>query len=116
MEINKLIKKYIILLLIYLALYNFLHPFIFELYMTVFEPSLSNPLLTEKIKFANNLSGFLINIFFFIFLLIDIKPKKLIDWLIISITLFVAGYGIILYIIWKIHEENQNVLAQRKDE
>ena len=48
---------------------------------------------------------FLLNLIFVIFILVDAKQKRAVDWLIAIITFFSAETGIVLFLIWQIYKE-----------
>jgi len=113
MNIQKLLTKYAILLLIYIALVRFIQPYGLKLYYSIY----SNPdLVTESVNTIQSIFTavtFLINLIFVGFILVDSKQKKGIDWLIIVITFFSAETGIALFLIWQIYKElNKKYEAQ----
>jgi hypothetical protein len=46
-----------------------------------------------------------LNLILAIFIIVDSKQKKAIDWLIVIITFFSAETGIILFAVWQIYKE-----------
>jgi len=48
---------------------------------------------------------FLLNLILAIFIIIDSKQKKALDWLIVIITFFSAETGIILFAVWQVYKE-----------
>ncbi len=47
---------------------------------------------------------FVINLVIIIFMLIDSKQKKAIDWLIAVITFFSAEVGVVLFLLWQFYK------------
>jgi len=105
MNIKRLITKYSILLIIYIVLVRFIQPFGLRLYYSVY----SNPdMATETVNTIQSIFTsvtFLLNLIFVIFILVDAKQKRAVDWLIAIITFFSAETGIVLFLIWQIYKE-----------
>jgi len=105
MNIKRLITKYSILLIIYIVLIRFIQPFGLRLYYSVY----SNPdMATETVNTIQSIFTsvtFLLNLIFVIFILVDAKQKRAVDWLIAIITFFSAETGIVLFLIWQIYKE-----------
>ncbi len=115
MRIQKLLTKYSILLLVYIALVRFAQPYGLKLYYSIY----SNPeMMAETVNTIQSIFTtvtFLINLIFVVFILVDSKQKKVVDWLIVVITLFSAETGIALFLIWQIYKElNNKYEAQQK--
>lgn len=113
MNILKLLIKYAILLLIYIALVRFIQPYGLRLYYSIYP----NPdLVTESVNTIQSIFTavtFFINLIFVIFIVIDSKQKRAIDWLIAVITFFSAETGIVLFLVWQIYKElNKKYEAQ----
>jgi len=107
MNIQKLLTKYAILLLIYIGIFHFVQPYGLKLYYTL---SSSPDLMANSvntIQSALTAITFLINLIFVIFILIDSKRKILVDWLIATITFFSAESGVLLFLIWQIYKETK---------
>jgi len=105
MNIKNLLTKYSILLLIYIALIHFAKPYGLQLYYTL----QSQPDLTvgcvKTIQSVFITITFLLNLILAIFITLDSKQKKAIDWLIIVITFLSAETGIALFLIWQIYKD-----------
>lgn len=105
MNIKKILTKYSILLLIYIALIRFVKPYGLQLYYTLH----SQPdMLTETVNTIQTIFitiTFLLNLILAIFIIIDSKQKKALDWLIVIITFFSAETGIILFAVWQVYKE-----------
>jgi len=48
---------------------------------------------------------FFINLILTVFILVDSKKKKLIDWLVAIITFFSAETGIVIFLFWQTYKE-----------
>ena len=107
MDFKKVFKKYIILLLVYLVISRVIQPYGLNLYYSSVDNPIGNPNTIELIQSIMTLIGFLINLIFVIFMIIDLKPKKLIDWLIIILSFFSPEIGIILFLLWKYYKLNE---------
>jgi len=107
MEFKRFFKKYIILLLAYLLVVRFIQPYGLKLYYTILSNPIDNPNTIELIQSITTLVGFLVNLIFVVFMLIDIKSKKLIDWLLILVTFLSPGIGIALFIVWNYYKLNE---------
>ena len=105
MRIQKLLTKYSILLLIYIAIVRFAKPYGLQLYYSIY----SNPdMMAETVNTIQSIFlgiTFIINLFLVIFILVDSKQKKAIDWLIAVITFFSAETGIVMFLIWQIYKQ-----------
>lgn len=105
MKIQKLLTKYSILLLIYIAIVRFAKPYGLQLYYSLY----SNPdMMVETVNTIQSIFigiTFIINLFLVIFILIDSKQKKAIDWLLAIITFFSAETGILMFLIWQIYKQ-----------
>jgi len=114
MRTQNLIKKYSILLLIYVVVYYLIYPYGLKIYYSIaLEPNFKGEtiLTIQSIIYTITL---LFNLIFAIFVLIDSKQRKLIDWVIVLITLFSVETGIILFLIWQIHKEMNNKNAAQQ--
>lgn len=104
MKTNKIISKYIFILLIYVIITNFIQPYGLKLYFSLASPPemvLNNVNLISKLIIT---TSYLLNLIIIIFVLFDAKQKKLIDWMIIIIILFSAEIGILAFLIWQIYK------------
>lgn len=105
MNIKKILTKYSLLLLIYIALIRFVKPYGLQLYYTLH----SQPdMMAETINTIQSIFitiTFLLNLILVIFIIIDSKQKKALDWLIMLITFFSAETGIVLFALWQIYKE-----------
>ena len=115
MNIKRLLTKYSILLIIYIVLVRFIQPYGLRLYYSIY----SNPgMATETVNTIQSIFTavtFLINLIFVIFILVDTKQKKAIDWFVAIITFFSAETGIVLFLIWQIYKDlNKKYEAQQK--
>ena len=115
MDIKKILTKYLILLLIYIALIHFVEPYGLQLYYTL----LSQPdMIADNIRVIQSAFitiTFLLNLILAIFIIIDSKQKKGLDWLIVIITFFSAETGIALFLMWQIYKElNKKYEAQQQ--
>lgn len=102
MKIQKLILKYLTLLLIYILLVRFIKPYGLNLYYSFYA---SPDLLRESFQTIQSFmitATFFLNFVLVIFILNDSKNKKGIDWLIVSITFFSAETGVIIFLIWQV--------------
>ncbi len=114
MNIKKILTKYSILLLIYIALIRFVKPYGLQLYYTLH----SQPeIMAESVRTIQSVFitiTFLLNLILAIFIVVDSKQKKVLDWLIVIITFFSAETGIALFLIWQIYKElNKKYEAQQ---
>jgi hypothetical protein len=105
MDIKKTLLKYITLLLIYIIIVRFIQPYGLKIYYSTIENPIDNPYTIETIQSLITLIGFIINLIFVTFMIVDSKSKKLLDWLIILITLFSPETGITIFIVWQIYSE-----------
>ncbi|RRO15822.1 hypothetical protein [Flavobacteriaceae bacterium 14752] len=107
MDFKRVFKKYIILLLIYLVITRFINPFGLKIYYSIIENPIDNPNSIEIIESVMRLIEFIVNLIFVIFMIIDTKSKKLIDWLIMIVTFLNPGIGIALFIVWNYYKLNE---------
>ena len=105
MNIKKTLTKYSILLLIYIALIRFVKPYGLQLYFTLHSQPDLMPETVNTIQSAFITITFLLNLILAIFIIVDSKQKKALDWLIVIITFFSAETGIVLFTIWQIYKE-----------
>ena len=102
---NKRIVKYLILLLAYIVVVRFVEPYAIKFYFI----GVGIPDATAKsvVAFQAMVTSFelLINLILAVFLIVDTKNKRIIDWLIIVITFFSPESGISIYIVWQFYQE-----------
>ncbi|MFZ4401396.1 MAG: hypothetical protein ACOYO1_15280 [Bacteroidales bacterium] len=103
MNTNKLIGKYVFILMIYVIVVYFIQPYGLKLYFSIVENPEISSINVNLIGKLITTSRFLLNIIIIIFVLFDAKQKKLLDWMII-IILFSAEIGILVFIIWQIYK------------
>lgn len=114
MNIKKIMTKYSILLLIYIVLNRFVYTYGLKIYYTLHSQPDMMLETVRTIQSAFGTATFLMNLILAIFIVIDSKQKKALDWLIIMITFFFAEIGIILFIIWQIYKNlNKKYEAQQ---
>lgn len=104
-KILKLLTKYSLLLILYILIQRFLYPYGLNLYYTL----TSNPdMQVESVNIIQGIisaSSFILSLILVIFIIIDSKQKKALDWIIALITFFAVETGIILFLIWQIYKE-----------
>jgi len=105
MKINKLLIKYLILLMVYVVLVRFIEPYAMRLYFSFSESPHLKPETFQTFQSLMTGITFLINLIFMVYMIIDSKDKIIIDWLIILITLFSPDAGIAIFIVWQIYKE-----------
>ena len=105
MNIKKVLLKYVILLLIYIVIVRFLQPYGLKIYYSTIENPIDNPNTNQTIQSIMTLITFIINLIFVVFMAIDSKSKKLLDWMIILITFFSPESGITIFIVWQIYKD-----------
>lgn len=105
MNTKKLLTKYSILLLIYIGLIHFAKPYGLQLYYSLHSQPGMIPEDVRTIQSAFITITFLLNLILSVFIIVDSKQKKTIDWLIVIITFFSVETGIVLFLIWQIYNE-----------
>ena len=105
MDIKRILTKYVILLLVYIVIVRFIEPYGLQIYYSTFENPIDNPNTIQTIQSFMTLVSFIINLIFVIFMVVDSKAKKLLDWLIIVITFFSPEAGITIFIVWQIFKQ-----------
>jgi hypothetical protein len=114
MNIKKLLTKYLVLLLIYIALIRFVKPYGLQLFYTLHSQPDMMVETINTIKSVFITITFLLNLILAIFIIVDSKKKMTIDWLIVIITFFSAETGLALFLIWQIYKElNKKYEAQQ---
>lgn len=109
METKKVVLKYSILIFIHIILFQIIEPYGLNLFLSISSRGEYNPSLVEQFRYISTGANFLINILFVLFMIIDLKKKKSIEWIIIAITLFNALTGLLLIIVWKIYADIKRV-------
>jgi hypothetical protein len=84
---KKVFKKYVIFLAIYAE-----------------NPKIL-PTTVQSLQSVLTAVEFTFNLFIMIMMAVDLKEKRLTDWLIILITFFNADIGIVLIIVWTFYKE-----------
>jgi len=105
MKIKKLFTKYALLLLIYILIVRFIEPYGLRLYYSLSDDPMSNPQTIDTIQSVLTLINFIINLIFVVFMIIDSKSKKVLEWLIILVTFFSPEAGITIFLVWQIYKE-----------
>lgn len=105
MNIKKLLTKYSILLLIYIGLIRFAQPYGLQLFYTLHPQPDILPENVRMVQSAFITITFLLNLILAIFILVDSKQKKTLDWILVIITFFSDETGITLFLIWQIYKE-----------
>lgn len=102
---DKRIVKYLILLLVYILIVRFVGPYALKFYFI--GTGLPEATAISVVTFQAIISGLelLINLLFAVFIIIDTKNKRVIDWLLIVITFFSPESGISIYIVWQLYQE-----------
>lgn len=105
MNIKNILTKYSIVLLVYIVLIRFAKPYGLQLYYTLH----SQPeLIAQNVRVIQSAFitiTFLLNLILAIFIVVDSKQKRGLDWLIATITFFSAETGIVLFLIWQVYKE-----------
>jgi len=108
METKKLFKKYSILILIYAIIHYIIQPYGFRIYFSlVAEPKMIKETFNSIQSILVGIN-YLINFIFATIMLFDTKEKKIINWLIIIITLIKVDIGILLFLQWNIYKKENN--------
>jgi hypothetical protein len=102
---NKIFKKYSILLLVYTVIGRLIGLYGLRLYYTFVDNPKLLPTTVQSFQAFVTAIEFTLQALVVILMLIDMKHRKLIDWLIILITLFNAEIGIVLFIVWAFYNE-----------
>ena len=106
MNTKQMIKKYTILILIYVIFHYLIKPYGFRIYYSVF----ADPQMIEEtystVQSVLFTITYLTNLVFVIIMFTDSKEKKLIDWMILLTTLIKVDIGILLFLIWNIYKRN----------
>lgn len=102
---KKIFKKYLILLLVYTVVVRFIGFYGLRLYYTLADNPKLLPTTVQSFQAFVTAIEFGLKVLFVIFMLVDVKGKKLIDWLIMIITFFNADIGIVLFIVWAFYKD-----------
>ena len=102
---KKIFKKYLIFLLVYTIIVRFIGFYGLRLYYTLADNPKSLPTTVQSFQAFVTTIDLVLKIVVVIFMLVDVKGKKLVDWLIILITFFNADIGIMLFIVWTFYKE-----------
>ena len=111
--IERVLTKYVILLLVYIVVVRFIQPYGLKLYYSIAENPMASQDSIHIIQSIMTLISFVINLIFVSFMIIDSKGKKLVDWLIIIITFFSPEAGIPIFIVWQIYKKMINTRHNR---
>lgn len=102
---KKIFKKYLILLLVYTVIVRFVGFYGLRLYYTFAENPKLLPATVQSFQAFITAIEFALKVFIVILMWVDVKGKKLMDWLIILLTFFNADIGIVLFIVWCFYKE-----------
>jgi hypothetical protein len=102
---RKMFKKYLALLLIYTVTTRLIGYYGLRLYFTLADNPKMLPGTVQSFQSIVTTLEFVFNLVIVILMIVDIKAKKLTDWLIILLTLFTADIGITLFIVWTFYKE-----------
>ena len=114
MKYQKLLVKYIILLLIYVFIVRFVEPYGLNLYYSYYSNPSMMPETVNSIQSIFTAITFFIRLIFAILILVDSKDKKSIDWLIALVTFFSAEIGIVLFMLWQFYKEVMDRLKEQE--
>lgn len=98
-------KKYLVLLIIYTVTVRLIGYYGLRLYYTFADNPKILPATVQSFQSVVTVVEFTLNLFIMILMVVDLKAKKLTDWLIILITFFNADIGIVLFIVWAFYKE-----------
>ncbi|MFN8887412.1 MAG: hypothetical protein ACK5WF_08125 [Cyclobacteriaceae bacterium] len=102
---KKVFKKYVIFLAIYAVTIRLIGYYGLRLYYTFAENPKILPTTVQSLQSVLTAVEFTFNLFIMIMMAVDLKEKRLTDWLIILITFFNADIGIVLIIVWTFYKE-----------
>jgi hypothetical protein len=102
---SKMFKKYIALLLIYTVTTRLIGYYGLRLYFTFADNPKMLPGTVQSFQSIMTALEFFFNLVIVVLMIVDVKAKKLTDWLIILLTLFTADIGIALFIVWTFYKE-----------
>ncbi len=101
----KLIFKYSIFMLVLVIIERFVQPYAMKMYFSFNNNPDLMPDTIQQFQSIVMTFNFLLNLVITIFMIIDSKNKKGIDWILFIITFFSAEIGIPLFLIWQIYKE-----------
>lgn len=108
MDKKKLLIKYSIFILVYALFRNILQPYGMRLYYSMHpEPELVT-MTVQTIQSMLTATTFLVNLILVIFVIIDSKQKKALDWIIAVIVFFEPTTGLVLFLVWQLYKEYLN--------
>lgn len=102
---NKILKKYLALLLVYTVTTRLIFYYGLKLYYTFADNPKMLPGTVQSFQSIVTALELVFNLIIVILMMVDIKAKKLTDWLIILLTLFTVDIGITLLIVWTFYKE-----------
>jgi hypothetical protein len=112
---KKIFKKYLVLLLLYTVIVRFIGFYGLRLYYTLADNPKLLPTTVQSFQAFVTTIDFALKGLIVILMVVDVKGKKLIDWLIILLTFFNADIGIVLFIVWAFYKEwTRKYEAQQK--
>ncbi|NOS92440.1 MAG: hypothetical protein HOP30_10995 [Cyclobacteriaceae bacterium] len=101
---KKIVTKYLIYLLVYVVVVQFIELYWLRLYYTFADNPKLAPTTMATFQAYITILQFVLKVFIVILMWVDVKGAKLIDWLIMAITLFAADIGIVLFIAWTLYQ------------
>jgi len=104
MNMKRVLTKYLILILIYQVIVYVIEPYALKFYFSMSKNPGMGPESVEVFQSSLLVISSLMNFIFAIFILVDSKGKKIIDWLIIAITVFSPVTGVTFFFIWQIYK------------
>lgn len=105
---RKILIKYSVFIIIYYLITQFLYSFIFKLYFNFFNnPEITSNNITIIQNILSSIS-FLFGIAVAIFMMFDLKGKRLLEWLVILITIFYTEIGVVLFLILCVFKDYEN--------
>ena len=104
MKSNRLILKYVWILLSYVFLVRFVRPYGLQLYISIAQNPEGTPYTYNSIQSYLAGTTFLISLIATIFVLIDSKNKRVLEWLIIIMTFFFTELGIVMFLFWQLYK------------
>ncbi len=108
MKISKLFLKYSVFLLVLVIIERFVEPYAMRFYFSLHKSPNLLPDTVQQFQSIVMIAGFILNLVITIFMIIDSKNKKGIDWIIFIITFFYAEVGVPLFLIWLTYKEMIN--------
>lgn len=102
---SKMFKKYLVLLVIYTVTTRLIAYYGLRIYYTLAESPKMVPGTVQSFQAIMAALEFFFSLVIVILMTVDLKAKKLIDWLIILLTLFRADIGITLFLVWAFYKE-----------